>query len=163
MDLTQLNPLELLELHAAAADELRRRKICRTANNPAGDYAEWLVSRALDLDLAANSHRGHDATDRNGTRFEIKGRRLTASTERPQLSVIRDMPTIPFDYLIGVIFDRSYRVSYAGQVPHAVALRYASFSTRQKGHVVDFRRAILADPNVADLTEHLRAAELSLL
>jgi hypothetical protein len=133
MDLKQLTVLELLELHADAADELRRRKICRTANTPAGDYAEWLASRTLGLTLTENSHRGYDALDGDGTRFEIKGRRLSTRRERPQLSVIRDMPHTPFDYLIGIVFDRRYRVDYAAQVSHAVAFRYASFSSRQKG------------------------------
>jgi len=159
MNLTSTSVLELLELYADVADELRRRKICRTANNPAGDYAESLVSAALGLTLTANSHRGYDALDRIGKRFEIKGRRLSTKNERPQLSVIRDMPAAPFDYLVGVVFDRRYRISYAAQVPHAVAIRYASFSTRQKGHVVDFRRAILSESGVIDRTEELRTIQ----
>jgi hypothetical protein len=159
MDLRQLDMLQVLKLHADAADELRRRGICRTGNSPAGDYAEWLVSTALNLTLETNSHRGYDATDRGGTRYEIKGRRLSAAAERPQLSVIRDLPVAPFDYLIGVDFDRRYRVNYAAQVPHVVVLRYASFSTRQKGHVVNFRRTILSEPGVTDRTDELRTAQ----
>ena len=47
MDLREFSVIELLRLSRAAVTELRARGIVRTANSPAGDYAEWLVARAV--------------------------------------------------------------------------------------------------------------------
>ena len=39
----------LLRNHSAILDELKRRKVVRTKNNPIGGYAEWLVSKKFKL------------------------------------------------------------------------------------------------------------------
>lgn len=57
---------ELLELHAAILKELRERNIVRSSNQPLGDYAELLFSRAFKWTLENNSSSGHDVTDRGG-------------------------------------------------------------------------------------------------
>ena len=44
---------ELLQLQASITNELINRDVVRTQNNPLGDYTEWLVAKALDLDLEA--------------------------------------------------------------------------------------------------------------
>lgn len=41
-DLGARTPLDLLRLQAGAVEELRRRGIVRTGNNPVGDYADRL-------------------------------------------------------------------------------------------------------------------------
>lgn len=61
MNLATLSVHELLSLQADAIDELKKRGVLRTKNNPVGDYAEWLVSHALNLTLAKNSSAGYDA------------------------------------------------------------------------------------------------------
>jgi len=38
-----MSEIELLQTHAAVIDELLRRKVVRTRNNPIGDYTEWLL------------------------------------------------------------------------------------------------------------------------
>jgi hypothetical protein len=40
--LKELTPPELLVMHAAISEELRRRNITRSSNNPVGDFAEHL-------------------------------------------------------------------------------------------------------------------------
>ena len=49
---------DLLRLHADVLRELRQRGVVRSENGPAGDYAELLVARALELTLASKSARG---------------------------------------------------------------------------------------------------------
>ena len=66
MNLAMLSVQDLLKLQAAAIGELKDRGILRTRNNPVGDYAEWLVSSALNLKLARNSAAGHDAESDSG-------------------------------------------------------------------------------------------------
>jgi hypothetical protein len=48
-DFSRMTPSQLLQLHSAVLDEMRRREIIRSRNNPTGDYAEWLVATACDL------------------------------------------------------------------------------------------------------------------
>lgn len=48
--LDAMSPLELLRLQSEVLDELMRRDIVRSRNNPTGDYGEWIVARKLGLD-----------------------------------------------------------------------------------------------------------------
>ena len=58
MDLKPLTISELLQAHSGILEELRGRGILRSANNPTGDYAEWLFCRAFGWEQAANSVKG---------------------------------------------------------------------------------------------------------
>ena len=58
MSMENLNGLtiaELLKAHGAVLDELKRRGVVRSKNNPTGDYAEWLAATRLGLKLETNS------------------------------------------------------------------------------------------------------------
>ena len=68
---------ELLKLQVSVIDELRKRNVVRTGNNPLGDYTEWLVAKALGLNLVKNAMAGYDATSEDGVKIQIKGRRIT--------------------------------------------------------------------------------------
>ena len=46
-DLQHHTVSQLLTLHSAVLTELRRRRVCRSANNPTGDFAEWLVTQGI--------------------------------------------------------------------------------------------------------------------
>ena len=86
MNLRELSVKELLNQHSSTIDELKRRKIVRTKNNPVGDYTEWLVAKGLGLELAGNSIAGYDGIDSEGTKIQIKGRRITPGVigDRPR-------------------------------------------------------------------------------
>jgi hypothetical protein len=58
MDISSMTIAELLRLQAEARAELRRRRVVRTANAPAGDFAELLVARATRGTLAEPSQKG---------------------------------------------------------------------------------------------------------
>jgi hypothetical protein len=109
---------ELLTLHAEIMEELRRREVVRTSNSPVGDYAELLFSTAFGWALEGSSAAGHDATDSEGRRYQIKSRRLTSHNESRQLSFLRRLPEKKFDYLAAVLFDARYRVKRAIILPH---------------------------------------------
>ena len=81
--------LALLRAHSAILDELRRQKVCRTNNNPVGDYTEWLVCRSLKLAPQGNSAKGFDAEGEGRVKYQIKGRRSDA--QRVQFSAIRNL------------------------------------------------------------------------
>jgi hypothetical protein len=88
-DFRNYSVTELLTTHTAVLGELHRRQVIRSANNPTGDYTEWLVSTKLDLSLATQSAKGYDALDSAGMRYQIKGRRMSKTTGAIQLSVLR--------------------------------------------------------------------------
>ena len=156
-DLSKLNEKELLRLQSSVIDELKRRDIVRTKNNPVGDYTEWLVSTTLGLELANNSAAGYDATAQDGTRYQIKGRRVTPDNPSRQLSAIRNLDAKDFDVLIAVIFNAEFNVINAVQVPHETVGKYASYRKHVNAHILHIRGDILNDPQVRTIAELMPA------
>lgn len=147
---------ELLSLHGAVLDELKSRGVVRSKNNPTGDYAEWLVSARLGLALETNSAKGFDATDSQGLRYQIKGRRVTPDNPSTQLGVIRNLDGRDFDFLVAVVFDRDWTVLRAAKIPHGVVGTLASFRPHVNGHVMHLRPTILDVQGVEDISAVLR-------
>jgi hypothetical protein len=58
---------ELLSVSRRVLAELRRRGVIRSGNAPPGDYAELLVQRATDGELAPNSQRSWDVLTPRGS------------------------------------------------------------------------------------------------
>lgn len=153
---------ELLRLHGDLMEELRRREITRTHNNPAGDYAEFLFSLAFGWTLEGNSAAGHDATDIDGLRYQIKSRRLTTRNRSRQLSFMRDLPGRKFDYLAAVLFDHAYRVERAIILPHAPLEALCRYSAHANGWILRLEDACWSVPGARDVTHDLRQAERSI-
>lgn len=157
MDLSGLTPPELLVLHSEVADELRRRGITRSANNPTGDLAEYLFCKAFGWTQAGNSQPNVDAIGPDGIRYQIKGRRTTRFNKSRQLSAIRDMAGSHFDYLAGVLFNENYTIMRAAVIPHAVASARATYVEHTNSHRFLLRDDIWNAADVRDVTEELRA------
>ena len=139
INVTRLSAAELLRLHASVSGELRRRKVCRSGNNPVADYAEGLVAKALRLTLATGSTTGYDATDSKGRRYEIKARRLTPPGKATILSAIRGMEKRHFEFLVAVIFGEDYSVRRAVQIPYDSVVGIAKFRPHVNAHVLMIR------------------------
>jgi hypothetical protein len=159
VDLSILTPPQLLVLHSEIGDELRRRGITRSSNNPTGDLAEYLFCKTFGWKQADNSQANVDALGLDGTRYQIKGRRITRFNKSRQLSAIRDMAGSHFDYLAGVLFKEDYSIMRAALIPHAVALERATFVERTNSHRFLLRDDIWHAPNVRDVTIHLQAEQ----
>ena len=159
MDLSGLPPVALLALHAQVAEELRTRGITRSANNPTGDLAEYLFCKAFGWQQAGNSHANIDAIGSDGTRYQIKGRRITGYNSSRQLSAIRDLGAAHFDFLAGVLFSEDYAVMRAALVPYGVAIELATFVERTNSHRFLLRDDVWNIPGVRDVTMELRAVE----
>ncbi|MGY6258135.1 hypothetical protein ACXIVK_32200 [Paraburkholderia caledonica] len=151
-----LSIADLLATHCAALDELRRRGVVRSGNNPTGDYAEWLVSSKLGLQLAAKSVKGFDATDADGIRYQIKARRVTADNSSTQLSVIRNLAGEDFDLLVAVVFDSAWNVAVAAKMTREAVSKLATFRHHVNGHVMHLRRTVFSVDGVDDITTVLR-------
>ncbi len=157
-DLRRAELTDLFALYAAVLEELRRRQVIRSTNNPAADYAEFLVVKALGLHLAPKSTTGYDATDPNGKRYEIKGRRLTAHNKSRQLSAIRGLPEHHFAYLAGVLFAEDFSVLRACLVPVDMVEKEATYRKHIDGWILHLRDALWDRPGVQDITERVKAA-----
>jgi hypothetical protein len=160
MDLTQMAPLQLLALHARLSDELRARGITRSSNNPTGDLAEYLFCKAFGWTRADNSKANIDALAPDGTRYQIKGRRLTRFNKSRQLSAIRDLDGAHFDMLAGVLFAEDYSVLRAAIIPHAAVVAHAVFVKHTNSHKFYLRDDVWQAPGVTDVTPKLRAVTL---
>ncbi len=160
MDIPQMTPRELLALHARVSDELRVRHITRSSNNPSGDLAEYLFCKAFGWSQAGNSKANIDALDPDGTRYQIKGRRITRFNKSRQLSAIRDFDGAHFDFLAGVLFSEDYSVMRAAIIPRDVVVDRAVFVQRTNSHRFFLRNDIWDAPGVRDVTEDLRAVKL---
>ncbi|HHE5698631.1 TPA: hypothetical protein ACPEY2_002550 [Citrobacter amalonaticus] len=153
--LASLSNLELLSLHSKILTVLRSRDVIRTKNNPVGDYAEWLVSKALGMTLLSNSSAGADAIDADGMKVQIKARRVTPDNPSRQLSALRNYEAADFDYLIAVIFDENYNILDSYKIPHEVIRDYARHSDHVNAHIINLKGAILTDPRIMSIKENL--------
>jgi hypothetical protein len=142
IDISGLSPRQLFELHSKIEDELRVKKIIRTANNPTGDLAEYLFRTAFDWESAGNSQAHYDAKGKtDGSLYQIKGRRITHFNGSRQLSAIRGLEGAHFDFLAGVLFNEDYSIFKAALIPHSVLLSlvkersHISFQKHTNSHV----------------------------
>jgi len=159
MKLKDMSELELLRLYGSILSELRIRNVCRTENPPLGDYTEWLVATHLNLELVGNSRSGHDAIDRQGIRYQIKARRLTASNSSTQLSAIRNLAKSNFDFLIGVMFKEDFSIEYALKIPHALVLAQSKYQEYTNSHLFFLNNTLVKEAGVHDLTRKLSDAQ----
>lgn len=75
---------DLLQLYTRVLNELRKREVIRSSNNPVAGYSELLFCLAFGWAREGNSKAGHDASD--GTaRYQIKGRYPTVHNASQQL------------------------------------------------------------------------------
>jgi len=146
---------ELLTTYGDVMAELRRRGVVRTGNPPVGDYAELLFSKAFDWRLEGNSVAGYDAVDAQGWRYQIKGRRLAHDRASRQLSAIRKIDDLAFDYLAAVLFDPGFGIRRAAVLPHALVRARARKSEHTNSWIFYLDDRVLAAEGVRDVTDAL--------
>lgn len=155
---TLLTVNELLSAYGAILDELRRRKIVRTSNNPLSDYAELLFCHAFGWSRTTNSSAGHDAIEKSGIRYQVKGRRLTRHNRSRELGAIRELDQTPFDYLAGLLVDERFQVVRAALVPVVVVQARAAYVPHTNAWKFLLLDGVWSVPGVIDATIELRAA-----
>jgi hypothetical protein len=157
MNVTDLTVPELLLLHTQVGEELRTRGVLRSANNPTGDLSEYLFCKAFGWTQAGNSHANVDAFGSDGTRYQIKGRRITRYNNSRQLSALRDLQGEHFDFIAGVLFNEDYTVMRAALIPHVVALERSTFVERTNSHKFLLRDDVWNAAGVRDVSAELRS------
>jgi len=154
-DLDHFSVSELLSLHARIGESLRDRGVVRSANNPTGDLAEYLFCKAFGWDQAPNSEHGFDATGGDGTRYQIKGRRIHRRNRSRQLSAIRNLHCRPFDVLAGVLFDDDFQIMRAALVPFEIVERRATYVAHTNSSKLMLRDEVWGEDGVDDVTNQL--------
>lgn len=148
---------DLLAIHVAAMEELRRRNVLRSANNPTGDLAEYLFCKAFSWSQENNSAKAFDATDQEGLRYQIKGRRVHRRNASRQLSAFRSIDG--FDVLAAVLFDDDYRIKRAALIPSSVVRDHSTYIKHTNSQKFLLRDHIWSLEGVLDVTERLRAVD----
>ena len=153
---------ELLSGYARTLAELRRRNVVRSNNAPAGDYAEWLVARALGGELAHASEKSWDVALPSGQRIQVKARVTSVPLRAGQLQT-SPFRSWEFDTAAFVLLAaEDYHVSRAALLPVAIVRLHARWRSHVNGDVVMMNAALLDHPEATDLTEALnRAAALA--
>lgn len=150
---------ELLSAYATLLAELRERGVVRSANAPAGDYAEWLCARALGASLVDNfSVKSHDLVLVDGRRVQVKTR---VTSEPPKAGQRRTSPfrSWGFDLAALVLLrDYDYAVLRGVLLPVEVVRAQSRYSSHVNGSVVMMHDALLDHVNAEDITDRLRAA-----
>jgi hypothetical protein len=157
-DFDKLTVRDLLAAYVQVLDELKARGVLRTANNPVGDYAEWLVANTLGLMLVNNSTAAYDAIDSEGIKYQIKGRRQTPENMSTQLGMFHNLDRGGFDYLIAVLFQADFAVRRVVKVPHTVVAQYGRYREHTNAHILHMQGTWLSDPRVQDVTGQFSSA-----
>ena len=160
-DLPSMEASELFALYRSTLSELRRRGIVRTENAPAGDYAEYLVVKALGGKLAANSEKSWDVLVPTDKRVQVKARVVSDPPTRGQRQL---SPFRSFDFdtaVIVLLADSDYAVWRAVEVPQAVVEERSTFRSHVNGHVLHATSDVLDHPDARDLTQRLREVQAS--
>ena len=152
-DLHQMSEIELIQTHGAVIDELLRRGVVETRNNPIGNYTEWLVCRRLGLTKAAKNEKGFDATDADGVRYQIKGRRDEATSV--QFSAIRNLDRQDFDMVVAVAFNGDYSVRLAVVIPHDIVPEFARYQQHTNAHNLVLTDSVLHHDGIVDIRQLL--------
>ena len=159
MDISKLKAADLLKLYARIEKTLQERGITRTCNNPTGDLAEYIFRKAFGWEPTGNSHPNIDAIGSDGSRYQIKARRIIHNKSR-QLSAIRNFKKKHFDFLAGVLFDEDYSVMRAAIIPYDVVLKHATYQEHTNSHRFMLCDDVWAVPGVQDVTSKLRNVNL---
>lgn len=139
---------KLLAGYGAILEQLREREIVRSSNNPVSDYSELLFCRAFGWQRENNSTAGYDAKDRQGIRYQIKGRRLARHNRSRQLNIERK----PFDKLAGLLMDETFQVIRAAIIPFSVVRDQTTYSAHANYWRFLLRDQVWDAPGVRDVT-----------
>lgn len=150
---------ELLGDYARTLSQLRTRGVIRSANAPAGDFAEWLFQRALGGQIVdSRSVRSYNLTLPDGDRVQVKARAVSDPPSRGQLQT---SPFRSWDFeFVGLLLlrDSDYTVLRAAMVPMEVVRASATLRTHVNGFVVQMTETLLGHAQAVDVTERLKAA-----
>lgn len=160
-DLSSRSVASLLAGYAAALAELKRRGVVRTDNAPAGDYAEWLVAKALGGTIAVStSEKSWDINAPGYGLLQVKCRLVSTP---PKAGQIQTSPFRSWDFdraAFVMLSGQDYSVVRAALVPVDAVRAAGQRRDHVGGWVVQMRPSLLQAEGAEDISERLRAAAL---
>lgn len=121
---------DLIRYYLSARRGLTELGILRSERNLQSDYADWLATELLALQLNTNPiQKEVDATDRAGHTYHIKWR-VVESRDQETSFDFDTLPT-PFDYLVGVLFSVELDVLAVVRIPYQVVRELGRQSDRE--------------------------------
>ena len=155
-DLEHRSTSDLFALYRGILRQLRSRGVVRTENAPAGDYAEFLVSRALAGTLAPNSEKSYDVLA-DDLRLQVKARVISEPLKSGQLQ-LSPFRSFDFDEAVIVLFDDvDYGVRQAVRIPVDAVRDVAAHNRHVNGHIVHAQPALMSGPGTTDITSLLQS------
>ncbi|HVA25921.1 MAG TPA: hypothetical protein VMW62_16200 [Chloroflexota bacterium] len=161
-ELASARTQRLLSLHGVVLQELRLRKILRTGNAPAGDYAELLLMIALGGKLAPKVEKSWDVDSPTHGYIQVKSRVVLdpRNNSQRQLSALR---SFSFRYLAVVLFGPGFEIRSAALLPVLTVLRAKKFyKPWERAYALYADDHLMAQNVEAGLAERLRDAACQL-
>lgn len=159
LNLGALTIKDLFKLHEDIFVELIERNIVHSSNNIIANYSEKLSCEGLELQQMPESTKGYDAIDKNGFKYEIKGRKPTAKNKSRQLSAIRSLDLKLFDYLVAVLYEEDFEVKRAAKIPHDIVLKHSVYTKHTNSWIFQIRDEVWRLRGVVDITAEIKYAE----
>ncbi len=157
INVSELSTQEVFTLYRSTVSVLRDRNVVRS-ENIAGDYAEYLVARAVGGTLAPPSEKGWDVIGSGDEHIQVKARVVSDPIRQGQrqLSVFR---SFEFDAVVIVLLsDTDYRVVRAVMLPPDLVREKVLFREHVHGSVLLATDAVLGDERAIDVTEEVASA-----
>ncbi len=124
---TLMEAERLIRRYTESRETLKRLGVIRTGRSLQGDYAEWIVSRMLGLDLSKSAvEKGIDGRDSADRTYQIKSRQVADLASARTSFDISDPLSVPFDYLVGVFFGQAFEVLGVIRIPYEVVMELGS-------------------------------------
>ena len=152
---------QLFEQYSTILRELRRRTVIRTNNAPAGDYAEWLVHRALGGRIAPSAQKSYDIETSDGTLVQVKARVVSTKINAGQRQM---SPFRSWDFHKAALVqfsEHNYSVVRAVLVPVGEVRAVSAWRSHVNGSIAHMTEALMTSAGSADITEAIRAAAVS--
>jgi hypothetical protein len=147
---------ELLSGYARTLAELRSRGVVRTNNAPAGDYAEWLVARALNGAIADDkAAKSYDLTLPDGRLVQLKAR-VVSEPSAPGQTQTSPFRSWDFDLAALVLLRGADYVPVLGILaPVAVVKQHVRHQKHVNGHIAYIRPPLTTAAGTEDITDPL--------
>lgn len=146
-----LSVRDLIRLHFLTLDKLRTGGWVSTRNQPQGDWAENLVAKGYNGELAAKNTKGYDVTAPDGSQLQVKS---IVFANRTSFWNEWDFTSM----VVVVLDEKDLSVMRAIEMPRSEVCSIAKKTKR--GYYVSLRDAF--NSNGTLVTECLREAEQSL-
>jgi hypothetical protein len=139
IDLTALSNRQLLEVWTGSLEELRRREVVRTYNNPIGDIAEAIVARHYGGVRGSFVQAGWDVAVGEEL-LQVKACRRATPTTTLGFSPVRHRDG--YTALVLVVFAADMTIEQAWRIPRDVVNTLARFNSHVNGLKLSLTAAV---------------------